>query len=270
MGIEWIIALVIVAGVVGYGISVLIKNKTIKGLNEDIEKHLYEHSEITDKLEVVESSLRTADNTIDEKAQELKDKCSELLSLEAKIKIIATDKRKVDIKLVAVNKELKASMLEVSKLAEDINIANKASLKVGKENVTLRKEKKTLETKVMKLEDKPTGKAIEKKATKPASGKKDVKQPNTRKLNCPKIKAARARAVKGEDVSDLAKELNVSTSTLKRAIDGATYKDCAEKAKETKPTPKPSEKKDAKPVVKKTVKKVTRKRNTTSNKKGKK
>jgi chromosome segregation ATPase len=215
-----------IVGVIGLIAGLLIssgrKNKIISSLHAAVDKGVEAYSDLEKILDTTKQVLVGKEKVIS----------GANLTITENEKVIENLEAKVEKLTETIDKHTKGNLTE-AKLKEQLDAANAELEKSKKEIQALR-------------EDNKKSKAPAKK-----SEKKD--KSNQKKLDCPKIKSARARIAKGEILADIAVEYNVDSSTLKRALDGVTYKDCVEaEVSPSIPTPtenvkvverKPSEKK---------------------------
>ena len=262
---ELLVALV--AGlIIGFAIKSIMGKKKIGSLNNVITNYVAEsatqRSEYNELVQVNKNQKIT-----------IGDKTDQISSLTSDVNALKEQHTTCSEALIKANKKIGVVEGNYATLKEESVKANKASLAIANTNKTLRTANASLTNKVEKLEKdaKPVEKkkpavvaSVEKKKPvvkkKPTTATTPVEKKTTgsvgdnqKKLDCPKIKAARKRHDngKGESLSTLASELNVAESTLKRAIDSVTYKSCKEDEKVTKPA-------ETKPVVKKVVKPVVK------------
>lgn len=137
------------------------------------------------------------------------------ISLQEKAKLIEQKDKVIEDYIKSINK-LKN---QLTVLKNDLTTINEANLACKNENSVLTRKLKDCNEKL-----KAKLKEVESKANVTCSN-------NTKKLTCEEIKAAKAHHEAGRTLTDIAEELDVSTSTLSRAIACKSYKHCCEKKK---------------------------------------
>jgi len=178
--------------------TILNKDSEIEKLTNKLDKC---HTEITmanDEYVVIKNQYSELDTVLKEKIKLLNEK-------DKVIKDYSNSINKLKNELMVLKEELNRSKSE----NKAINIENAGLInKLKACNIKLAQSLKEIAEKAQALKDKKTKKQYE------------------LKLSCKEINNARKEHANGKTIKDLAKELNVSSSTLSRAINCITYKKC--------------------------------------------
>ena len=157
----------------------------------DLEKSLGQEGE---KLTKVNDMLSKEKNAVKEYKERIESLINKNNSLMAELDKVTTEATVSKEKLKEKKEEIKALSSELKEL--------------NKEIINLRKELLAIKEATDELAEDELAPTI-----KPA-------------LDCAKVKAARAAIESGSNITIEAKKLNVSRSTLSRAVNGVTYKHC--------------------------------------------